>query len=120
MKKIIYILFFMLCPIITMSGQEKVAQENSREISDPQSYNSRLQDKKTVSGDMMYSNADSSEKGKRKARVQQMRKRMMDNFMDKDGDGINDCRAKGMRWSGKSMGKGEGQGKQMRLGRHGK
>lgn len=104
MKKIIYISLFLLCPVITMHGQEKV---------------SRLQAEKTSDGKMMCS-ADSSEKGKRKARMQQMRKRMMDNFLDKDNDGINDCRANGMRWSGKGMGNGAGQGKQMRLGRHGK
>jgi hypothetical protein len=50
-----------------------------------------------------------------------MRKRMMDSFMDRDGDGINDCRARGMRWSGgKGNGEGYGKGKQKGLGRHGK
>lgn len=59
---------------------------------------------------------DSSKADNKEGRKQRMRKRLMDSFLDKDGDGINDCRENGMRWNRKS----EGKGKQKGFGRHGK
>lgn len=111
MRKVIYILFFVLFPLILFGQEKSPSLKNGQKEKDPAA---KVSDAK----------ADTAGKnmGNFRARRYQMRKRMQDNFQDKDGDGINDCRARGMRWSGNgAQGAGPaGKGQHKGLGRHGR
>jgi hypothetical protein len=111
MRKVIYILFFVVFPLI-LFGQEKAPSlKNAQKEKNPAA---KVSDAK--------SDTTGKNMGNLRGRRYQMRKRMQDSFQDKDGDGINDCRAKGMRWSGNGAQGGgpRGKGQHKGLGRHGR